>query len=158
MNQAKIVETAHKKYLIRSFNVEIVRDPEQGNPHALRDSTSVALLARRMIPDDDREHFGIFCLNNKHRLIGYHEVSVGSLSNSIVHPREVFKPLILAGSAAFICVHNHPSGEPAPSPDDADITRKLKAGAELLSVRLLDHVVIGNGTNRYFSFLDRGML
>jgi DNA repair protein RadC len=111
-----------------------------------------------MIPDDDREHFGVFCLNNKHRLIGYHEVSVGSLTASIVHPREVFKPLILAGAAAFVCVHNHPTGDPAPSPEDQNITRNLKEAADLLSIRFLDHVVIGNGTNRFYSFTDHGMI
>jgi DNA repair protein RadC len=158
MTQAQLIETPHKKYLIRSFQVEIVRDPEQKNPHALRDADSVALLARAMIPDDDREHFGVFCLNNKHRLIGYHEVSVGTLTASLVHPREVFKPVILAGSAAFICVHNHPSGDPAPSPEDIDITRRLKEGAGILGLSLLDHVIIGNGTDRRFSFSERSML
>src|SRR5215510_12378315 len=88
------VETAHKKYLLRAFTVEVVREANE-SPHraALTSSAEVARLTSSFIPDDEREHFGVFCLNNKNRLIGYHEVSVGTLTASLVHPREVFKPI-----------------------------------------------------------------
>jgi DNA repair protein RadC len=95
-------------------------------------------------------------MNNKNRLIRYHEVSVGSLTASTVHPREVFKAVILAGSAAFICVHNHPSGDPTPSLEDREITLRLKECADFFGLRLLDHVIVGGGNDRYYSFSDRG--
>lgn len=106
--------------------------------------------------DADKEHFVMLALNNKNRVIGFKVVSTGSLTASIVHPREVFRAAIFLDAVSIIVVHNHPSGDPAPSREDIDITARLKAGAELLGLRLFDHVVLGDG--RFFSFNDRGML
>lgn len=147
-----------KRYLIRQFSVEVVREPGAKDGRAMRSAEDVAFLARTLIPDDEREHFGIFCLNNKNRLIAYHEVSVGTLTASLVHPREVFKPAILAGSAALVLTHNHPSGDPAPSPEDLEITKRLKECADIFGMRLLDHVIIGHGSGRHYSFSDKGLL
>jgi DNA repair protein RadC len=83
-------------------------------------------------------------------------VSIGSLSSSLAHPREVFKPAILANAAAIILGHNHPSGEPTPSREDVELTKRLKEGAELLGIRLLDHIVIGD--EKWFSFSEDGSL
>ncbi len=102
----------------------------------------------------DRERFLTLLLDNKHTLIGVEEVSVGSLTSSIVHPREVFKAIILANAAAFMMAHNHPSGDPTPSREDLEITRRLREIAEVLGVRCLDHIVIGAG--RYVSFVNDG--
>jgi DNA repair protein RadC len=146
------------RYLLKTFTVQVVRDPHETDPHKMADSASVAKSARTFIPDDLREHFGVFCLNNKNRLIAYHEVSVGSLTASLVHPREVFRPVLLAGAAAMILCHNHPSGDPAPSTEDIDITKRLKECADVFGIRLLDHVIIGNGSDMFFSFNDKGLL
>ena len=83
-------------------------------------------------------------------------VSVGSLTAAIVHPREVFKVILLANAAAFVALHNHPSGDPAPSPEDKEITQQLQALAELLGVPLVDHIIFGDG--KYVSFSERKML
>ncbi len=83
-------------------------------------------------------------------------ISEGSLTSSIVHPREVFNPVIRESAAGIILVHNHPSGDPAPSKEDREITKRLKEVGELVGVKVLDHVIIGNG--RYMSFADEGML
>ena len=150
-----------KRYRIQTFNVLVVRDPDaldSKNPHYLRDAESVARLTSDLIPDDDREHFGLLCLNNKNRLLGYHEVSVGTLTAAMVHPREVFRAAILAGAAALILVHNHPSGEPMPSPEDQEITRRLDKCAELFGIHILDHVIIGAGSGRFYSFATAGLL
>ena len=104
----------------------------------------------------DREEFLAVFIDGKGRTIGYHVVSVGSLTASIVHPREVFKAAIIANAASLILVHNHPSGNPDPSPEDRSLTRRLKEAGELLGIRILDHVVIGDG--RYRSFADSGFL
>ena len=104
----------------------------------------------------DREEFWCLHLDTKNKLIGYEVVSVGSLNSSIVHPREVFKGLLLNNAAAVIFAHNHPSGDPTPSYEDKEITTRLKAAGELLGIRVLDHLIVGDGC--YCSFADRGEL
>jgi DNA repair protein RadC len=93
-------------------------------------------------------------LDNKHRLLKTVCVSVGSLSASIVHPRDVFVPVIKLSAAAVIFTHNHPSGDPTPSKEDIVITRRLREVGELVGVRVLDHIIVGKG--RYVSFVDDG--
>ncbi len=95
-------------------------------------------------------------LNNKNQKIREVKVSEGSLTASLVHPREVYNPVIRESAAAVIFVHNHPSGDPEPSQEDLEITRRLKEVGEVIGVRVLDHVVIGR--ERYYSFSDRGLL
>jgi DNA repair protein RadC len=104
----------------------------------------------------DREHFLVVGLDAKHAVIGINTVSIGSVTMSIVHPREVFKPLILMNASAVILTHNHPSGDPTPSQEDRALTRRLKDGGELLGIRVLDHVVLGEA--RYYSFADNQAL
>ena len=84
------------------------------------------------------------------------KISEGSLTASLVHPREVYNPVIRESAAAVIFVHNHPSGDPAPSQEDIEITRRLKEVGEVMGIRVLDHVVIGHES--YYSFNERGML
>src|SRR5262249_19479050 len=97
-------------------------------------------------------------LNQKNRVVGVNTVSIGSLTASVVHPREVFKPAILSNAAAIILAHNHPSGQPQPSQEDRVLTVRLVAAGKLLGISVLDHVVIGDGTSAYFSFADEGLL
>lgn len=106
--------------------------------------------------DADKEHFTVLCLNNKNQVNGFKVVSTGTLTQSLVHPREVFRAVLAFDAAAIAFLHNHPSGDPAPSPEDIEITRRLKECAELFGIRVLDHVVLGAG--RYFSFGDKGLL
>jgi len=106
--------------------------------------------------DADKEHFVVLCLTNKNRLSGFKVISTGSLTASLVHPREVYTAALELRAAALIFMHNHPSGDPAPSPEDIDITRRLKEVGDIMGIRILDHVVIGAG--RFFSFNDKGML
>ena len=82
-------------------------------------------------------------------------ISLGSLTSSLVHPREVFKTAILQNSASIILIHNHPSGDPAPSNDDIEITQRLKTAGDSLGIKILDHIIVGDN---YFSFLDQKML
>ena len=106
--------------------------------------------------DADQEHFSLLLLNNKNKIRAYKVMFSGSLTASLVHPREVYRAVCLYGAAAVIFVHNHPSGDPAPSPEDIDITRRLEEVGAVLGVRVLDHVILGDG--RYFSFSDRGAI
>ncbi|MBI2210948.1 MAG: DNA repair protein RadC [Deltaproteobacteria bacterium] len=122
----------------------------------LRSSEDVFRHFRKDFESEKREIFYVVLLTNKNRKIREVKISEGSLTASLVHPREVYNPVIRESAAAVIFVHNHPSGDPAPSPEDLEITRRLKEVGEVMGVRVLDHVVIGR--ERYFSFSDRGIL
>lgn len=106
--------------------------------------------------DRRKEYFLILLLDGKNRILREVQISEGSLNQSIVHPREVFSPAVRDSAAAIILVHNHPSGDPTPSREDAEITRRLKEAGELMGVRVLDHIIIGDGS--FMSFVAKGML
>jgi DNA repair protein RadC len=106
--------------------------------------------------DARKELFLVLLLDGKNRITRKVNVSEGSLNQSIVHPREVFAPAVRESAAAVLFVHNHPSGDPAPSREDREITRRLKEAGELLGIRVLDHVIIGDGS--YYSFVESGLL
>lgn len=103
----------------------------------------------------DREHFVVCMLDTKNRVIGSPTISVGTLSSSLVHPREVFKPAIKASAASVILAHNHPSGDVRPSREDREVTRKLVDAAGIIGIEILDHVIVGDG---FFSMKEHGML
>jgi DNA repair protein RadC len=123
---------------------------------SLRSSEDVFRHFRDDLEKEKRELFYVVLLNNKNKKIRDVKISEGSLTASLVHPREVYNPVIRESAAAVIFVHNHPSGDPAPSPEDIEITRRLKEVGDVMGVRVLDHVVVGR--DRYFSFNDKGML
>jgi DNA repair protein RadC len=134
---------------------------------SLMDSPEVAFdLWQEVVADDpvyepEKEHLVAVLLNTKMRMIGYHVVSVGSLNEAIAHPREIFRAAILAGAYAFILMHNHPSGDPTPSEADRRLTRKIQEGAQIVDIRLLDHVVVGAADLEhapFFSFREAGLL
>jgi DNA repair protein RadC len=108
-----------------------------------------------------REALRVILLDTKFHLMRIEQVSEGSLNESIAHPREIFQPALIYGAYAVVLVHNHPSGDPAPSNADHQLTRRLHQAAELLQIRLVDHVIIGsadNGRRPYFSFKETGIL
>lgn len=135
--------------------VMLVKDPQVSYYPAIHSSQEVINLSQDML-SLDREEFRILLLNAKHKVMGVHTVSIGSLTVSIVHPREVYKAAILANAAAIIGVHNHPSGNPDPSPEDRALTKRLSEAGTLLGITLLDHVIIGENT--HYSFADQGQL
>src|SRR5262249_20842761 len=124
-----------KPYGVPRYRIALVCE-EIGSsiPQPIQTSTAAASLLRPCFNGLDREQFVICGLDAKHRVIGINIVSIGSLTLSIVHPREVFKALILMNAAAFLCVHNHPSSDPTPSPEDRLLTQRLRHAAELLGI------------------------
>ena len=103
----------------------------------------------------DREHFRALLLNAKNQVLYADRIAVGTLSQSSVHPRELFKNAIKRSAAAVILVHNHPSGDPTPSKEDLDVTRRLARAGEIIGINVLDHVVIGD--NNFVSFKASGL-
>ena len=109
------------------------------------------------------ESLYVIILNRKNKPLGRHRVTVGTATAALAHPREVFRIAVMASAAAIICVHNHPSGDPAPSTADVQITRLLREASKTLEIPLLDHVIIGNAVddplNRgYYSFREAGLI
>lgn len=147
------LQPAQHAYAIPRYRVMLVKESlAHLSPVTIRDSQSAYRLLVPLFDGLDREHFLVVGLDAKHGVIGINTVSMGSVTLSIVHPREVFKPLILMNASAVILAHNHPSGDSTPSPEDRALTRRLKEAGELLGITVLDHVVLGEG--RYHSFAD----
>ena len=124
----------------------------------IRSAVDASTLLHTYLANVDREHFVVLMLDQKNKVIAINTVSIGSLTASVVHPREVFKPAILSNAAALILAHNHPSGQPQPSQEDRVLTVRLVAAGKLLGISVLDHVIIGSGTSSFFSFADEGLL
>lgn len=127
-----------------------------GQARARRPTVSSPAEAASLVMEEmrrlDREEFRILLLDTRNRLLGCEVVSVGSLTASIVHPREVFKGPIRRSAHAVILVHNHPSGDPTPSPEDREVTRRLAEVGRIVGIEVLDHIVIGDG--RFVSLRD----
>ncbi|MBL4575558.1 MAG: DNA repair protein RadC [Opitutaceae bacterium] len=109
------------------------------------------------------EKFWVLCLNRRNRLLKKKEVSSGTASSSLAHPREVFREAIKSGACAIICVHNHPSGDPSPSSADIKTTRQLREASRTIGIELIDHLIIGNrdedpSHRGFYSFKEAGLL
>jgi len=160
------------------YELKIVRERRSGYGlrQRYRRSADIYESFQEHFAQLDREHFVVLLLDAKNCMLGFHTVSVGSLTSSLVHPREVYKPIVLhndlaientqnviagvcahgirASAAAMILMHNHPSGDPVPSQEDLHITKRLREVGDLLGIRVLDPLVFGDG--RYVSFVDDG--
>jgi DNA repair protein RadC len=114
----------------------------------------------RLLMEDMRhlrkEVFKVILLNTKNHIIKHVNISMGSLNSSIVHPREVFSEAVRSGCSGMLLVHNHPSGDPEPSREDIETTERLVSAGNILGIKVLDHVVIGDG--RYISFKEQGLM
>ena len=111
----------------------------------IRDSMQVAEMLMEEMMYEKRELFMTLNLNTKLQVESKSVISIGSLDSAPVHPREVFGPAVRRGAAAVVVAHNHPSGDPSPSPQDIDVTKRLIKASEILGIKLLDHVIVGNG-------------
>jgi DNA repair protein RadC len=146
------------RYRLKLATWIVVREAADPSPRTINSPDDAARLATELVraSDDDKEHFWVMLLNQRHHYLMHTEVSVGNQSASLVHPREVFGPAVREGAAVVVLVHNHPSGNPAPSSEDRQLTARLKECGTLLGIEILDHVIVGNGTARWFSFRDVG--
>ena len=151
--------TPTRPYTIPGFRIALVREPgvKLAEKPQVRFPAEAAPMIAQYIGESDREVFVVALLTIRHRVIGLHTVSVGCLTSSLVHPREIFKPAILSGSAALLACHNHPSGDPEPSAEDIALTRRIASAGQLLGIDLLDHLILGEA-GRYVSLRERGVL
>lgn len=122
----------------------------------IRSPQDVANLLSEELRYLQKEHFVCLFLNTKNHVIAQETLSIGSLNASIVHPREVFRAAIQRSSASLICVHNHPSGDPTPSPEDVQMTRRLVDAGQLIGIDVLDHIIIGD--RNFVSLKEHGLI
>lgn len=157
--RATIYTTKIKKQDNGFKMMELVKEASRNykdTPTALNDPNKVYQQIKRIINPSElsEEEFWAICLDTKNKNIGNFRVSKGSLSVTVVYPREVFKGAILLNSASIILTHNHPSGDPTPSKEDIGITKRLSECGELLGIKVLDHIVTGD--DKYYSLRENG--
>nr|WP_318247594.1 DNA repair protein RadC [Bacillus infantis] len=123
----------------------VIRSPEDGAKYVMNDMRFLS-----------QEHFVCLYLNTKNQVLHKQTIFIGSLNASIVHPREVFKEAFRRSAASIICIHNHPSGDPAPSREDIEVTKRLAECGKIIGIDVLDHLIIGE--NKYVSLKEKGYL
>lgn len=132
-----------------------VREPigDYLQPTTRYTSASQVFDTLSFLREETKEYFIALHLDGKNRVVCIDMVSTGSLNQSIVHPRELFKTALLSSAAAVILMHNHPTGDPTPSTEDLTITRRLTDAGDMIGIKVLDHIIIGD---TYYSFAERG--
>ncbi|MDD4171412.1 MAG: DNA repair protein RadC [Syntrophomonas sp.] len=158
--QVKGVGTAKAASIMAAFEIgrRVSKDVE--SRFLIKSPEDVTQIVKQILiqemRDYDREHFMVLYLDRKGGLIVKEDISIGGLHSSIVHPREVFKTAVKRSAASMILAHNHPSGDPAPSREDIDITRRLIEAGHIMGIEILDHVIIGENT--YCSLKEKGLI
>lgn len=122
-----------------------IRSPEDAAGYLMTEMTSLT-----------QENFVVLFLNVKNEVLHKQTIFIGSLNSSIVHPRDIFREAVKRSAASIICAHNHPSGNPSPSPEDIDVTKRLMEAGSLMGIELLDHVIIGD--HRFISLKEKGYM
>lgn len=143
----------------------IIAAVELGRRLAIRSAEKITVVhgpddaARYAMPRfrfERREHFAVMLLNTKNHILGMADISIGSLSASIVHPREVFRAAIDFAAASMILFHNHPSGDPSPSREDIAVTNRLTKAGKIMDIPVLDHIILGH--DQFLSLKERGIM
>jgi len=143
IRESDIANLPVEKQEIARGMLEVLANMVSGNtPDTIRSPQDVYQLSLDLV-SKEQEHFVVYCLNSKHHVINRKTIFVGSLNSTVVHPREVFRAAIENSSASIICVHNHPSGDPTPSPEDISVTQRLCEAGEIIGIELIDHVIVG---------------
>lgn len=145
-----------REVLAPAFRLQLVREPGRKRV-SMQGPDDAADIVRRYLEFEDREHFVALMLDAKNRVIGLNTVSIGTLYCALVSPREVFKAAILANACAIIVAHNHPSGDPTPSPEDIEVTKRLHEAGKLLEIEVLDHIIVGEN-GKFASLKSLGLL
>lgn len=152
---------ASKELPWRELDIDVcMRQTGRMRSEPLRSPEEVTAFIEEAFPEmrhgGMREYFVVVCLNQRHIPIGIYTISIGSLNQTIVHPREAFRPAVMLPAAAVIFSHNHPSGDPTPSPEDREVTARLEESGRILGIKMLDHVIIGRDS--FWSFNVNGAI
>lgn len=139
------IEMGKRMQKMKPVERYMIRSPEDGADFVMEE-----------MRDLKQEHFICLFLNTKNQVLHRQTIFIGSLNASIVHPREVFKEAVKRSAASIICAHNHPSGDPTPSQEDIQVTRRLKECGKMIGIELLDHLVIGD--RKFISLKEKGYL
>ena len=142
--------------LVLSYRPKLCEGLDYVGRHVSNPRESAVILAG-LLGHEATEVFGVLCLSAKNHLLAYREVGRGSLTTVPISPAVVYQAALLANAQAVIVAHNHPSGDPTPSPDDREATRRLQAAGVVMNIDLLDHVIVGHD-GRYFSFREMGVM
>ncbi|MCX7833531.1 MAG: DNA repair protein RadC [Ignavibacteria bacterium] len=154
---AKATELLATFCLAKRYHQELIENERRKLYNKKIDSPATAAEeVRRLMIDDTKEGFFVLCLDAKNRVLDYEIVSSGTLTASLVHPRETFRTAIKRNAAGIIVFHNHPSGDPTPSEDDIKVTRKLFEAGNIIDIKLIDHIIITR--EKYFSMKDKGYI
>lgn len=140
---------------IKSLEVREIEYSYDKRPK-ISDVSDVVKAVKPMIADTNKEFFVALYLNTKNCILRQEVISIGSLNANIVHPREVFRTACIVSASSIIVAHNHPSGDPAPSREDIELTKKLAESGKMIGIEVLDHVIIGHDRN--YSFKEAGLL
>jgi DNA repair protein RadC len=154
------------KFIVRDFRAAAVDRSPELMFHQTDAPDRVYRFYREVVEADagyepEKEHVVVLALSTRLRLLGWHMVAMGGFSEAACHPREVLRPIIVRGAHSFVLCHNHPSGDPGPSPADHRVTKRVKEASELFQIVMLDHIIIGRpspGRSPYFSFREAGCL
>lgn len=122
-------------------------------PEKITSSSGLAQWMAKLIGNESQEHLVVVCLNTKNQINSYATVSIGSLNQSIAHPRDILQRALLSNAARITILHNHPSGNPIPSINDDAFTERMKSACELIGIDLLDHIIVTD-TDKYYSYRE----
>lgn len=143
-------------YRVPVYRIRLVRHARHPVAHKeVKEPRSAVEVMRSYLRGADREHLVVILLDARNSIIGINTVSIGTLTASLVHCREVFKPAILANAAAIILAHNHISGDPMPSPEDRQTSKRIIEAGKLMGIEIVDFLILGHGT-RYYSAREHG--
>jgi len=156
-SRVKYTDVVQKNQL-KEVGVRLVKENILYSENPLSIPENAVDKMKELLVEMDREVMLVLNLTTKSRVINYSKVSLGSINQTIISAREVFKVAILSNAAAIILMHNHPSGDVRPSHEDVEVTRKMMKAGKLLGIEVLDHIIIGAYTGKYLSFMTENMM
>lgn len=149
------VQASELTYNAPVISMRIVRDSSTATPRHIKSPADIAAMLNERYGQADREIMVIVLLDTKNKVLAIDPIAVGGLDYAIISMREVFKSAIMIGAAGIILAHNHPSGDPTPSPEDVTLTRRIVEAGKLMEIEVLDHIVLGD--NRFVSLREKGL-
>lgn len=154
----KIMESNAKYNELEVVNVRLVKEPSIISEKPIGSPNDAVELISQFMSEFDREVVCVLNLATDGKPISMNVASIGTLNSALISPKDLLKSTILANASAFIMLHCHPSGNPRPSREDAITTQRLKEAGEILEIKMVDHIIVGCGNERRFSFMEKGLL